>query len=124
MSADPVSPAAIAGRPSPVPPGEQALYASRGFSEPGRCADGRATRKSQRGGDSLHGGYGSFLEDGHQVKLEVRFRGREASHPEVARAQIAAIAAGAVDLASVERKPSPDSPTLFAILARRRLQTR
>ena len=40
--------------------GEQEFYASRGFTEPGRCADCRATRKSQRdGGGSSYGGYGS-----------------------------------------------------------------
>ena len=31
-----------------------------------------------------------FLEEGHKVKVEVRFRGREATHPEVAREQIRA----------------------------------
>ena len=35
-----------------------------------------------------------FLEEGHKVKVEVRFRGREATHPEVARDQIGRIAAG------------------------------
>src|SRR5258708_16369790 len=40
--------------------GEQDFYASRGFSEPTRCADCRAARKSQRdGGSSYGGGYGS-----------------------------------------------------------------
>jgi len=40
--------------------GEQDFYASRGFSEPSRCADCRAARKAQRdGGDSYSsGGYG------------------------------------------------------------------
>ena len=64
-----------------------------------------------------------FLEDGHKVKVEVRFRGREASHPEVARAQIASIAAGVADIATVERQPSLEGRTMFAILARGRSQT-
>jgi CxxC-x17-CxxC domain-containing protein len=39
--------------------GEQDFYASRGFSEPGRCADCRAARKAQRDGDSYSSsGYG------------------------------------------------------------------
>ncbi len=59
-----------------------------------------------------------FLEDGHKVKVEVRFRGREASHPEVARAQIALIAAGVADIATVERQPSLEGRSMFAILAR------
>jgi translation initiation factor IF-3 len=64
-----------------------------------------------------------FLEEGHKVKVEVRFRGREASHPEVARAQIASIAAGVSDIAMVERQPSLEGRTMFAILARGRSQT-
>jgi len=63
-----------------------------------------------------------FLEDGHKVKVEVRFRGREATHPEVARTQIASIAAGVADIASVERQPSLEGRTMFAILARGRAQ--
>jgi CxxC-x17-CxxC domain-containing protein len=40
--------------------GEQDFYASRGFSEPSRCADCRAARKNQRdGGGSSSGSYGS-----------------------------------------------------------------
>lgn len=63
-----------------------------------------------------------FLEEGHKVKVEVRFRGREATHPEVARAQIAAIAAGVSDIAMVERPPSLEGRTMFAILARGKAQ--
>src|SRR3982074_1562712 len=40
--------------------GEQDFYASRGFSEPSRCADCRAARKAQRdGGGSSYNSYGS-----------------------------------------------------------------
>jgi translation initiation factor IF-3 len=63
-----------------------------------------------------------FLEEGHKVKVEVRFRGREASHPEVARAQIDSIASGVADIAMVERPPSLEGRTMFAILARGRAQ--
>ena len=61
-----------------------------------------------------------FLEEGHKVKVEVRFRGREASHPEVAREQIGRIAAGVADIAVVERAPSLEGRSMFAILARGR----
>ena len=64
-----------------------------------------------------------FLEEGHKVKVEVRFRGREASHPEVARAQIDSIAAGVAYIAAVERPPALEGRTMFAILARGRSQT-
>jgi translation initiation factor IF-3 len=59
-----------------------------------------------------------FLEQGHKVKVEVRFRGREATHPEVAREQIGRIAAGVSDIAFVERMPSLEGRSMFAILAR------
>jgi translation initiation factor IF-3 len=59
-----------------------------------------------------------FLEEGHKVKVEVRFRGREATHPEVARDQISRIAAGVSDIAIVERSPSLEGRSMFAILAR------
>src|SRR5438309_6442875 len=59
-----------------------------------------------------------FLEEGHKVKVEVRFRGREATHPEVARDQIQRIAAGVADIAIVERSPSLEGRAMFAILAR------
>ena len=61
-----------------------------------------------------------FLEDGHKVKVEVRFRGREATHPEVARDQINRIAQGVSDIAIVERAPSLEGRSMFAILARGR----
>lgn len=59
-----------------------------------------------------------FLEQGHKVKVEVRFRGREATHPEVARDQISRIAQGVSDIAFVERMPSLEGRSMFAILAR------
>ena len=64
-----------------------------------------------------------FLEEGHKVKVEVRFRGREATHPEVAREQIGRIAAGVADIAIVERSPSLEGRSMFAILARGRAKS-
>ena len=64
-----------------------------------------------------------FLEEGHKVKVEVRFRGREATHPEVARDQIDRIAQGVADIAIVERAPSLEGRSMFAILARGRAKT-
>lgn len=54
---------------------------------------------------------------------EVRFRGREVSHPEVATARIDSIAAGVTDIGIVEHQPSVEGRTMFAILARGRAQT-
>jgi translation initiation factor IF-3 len=61
-----------------------------------------------------------FLEEGHKVRLVVRFRGRESTHPEVARAQINAIAATLSDIAVVERAPEMEGRGMYAILARGR----
>lgn len=61
-----------------------------------------------------------FLEDGHKVKLVVRFRGRENTHPEVARAQINRITAELTDIAVVERSPEMEGRGMYAILARGR----
>ena len=64
-----------------------------------------------------------FLEEGHKVKVEVRFRGRAATHPEVARDQIQRIAARVADIAIVERAPSLEGRSMFAILARGRAKS-
>ncbi len=61
-----------------------------------------------------------FLEEGHKVRLVVRFRGRESTHPEVARAQINHIAERLSDIAVVERAPEMEGRGMYAILARGR----
>jgi translation initiation factor IF-3 len=64
-----------------------------------------------------------FLEEGHKVKLLVRFRGRENTHPEVARDQINRIASELSDIAVVERSPEVEGRGMYAILARGRART-
>jgi len=60
MSADSTLTCRDCGQPFTFTSGEQDFYASRGFSEPSRCPDCRAARKSQRdGGGSSYGSYGS-----------------------------------------------------------------
>jgi len=60
MSADTTLTCRDCGQAFTFTSGEQDFYASRGFSEPGRCADCRATRKAQRdGGGSSYNSYGS-----------------------------------------------------------------
>src|SRR5437660_2383236 len=71
MSADTTLTCRDCGQAFTFTSGEQDFYASRGFSEPSRCADCRAARKAQRdsggydggsyggGGSSYGGGYGS-----------------------------------------------------------------
>ncbi|HTD78520.1 MAG TPA: CxxC-x17-CxxC domain-containing protein [Chloroflexota bacterium] len=60
MSADTTLACRDCGQAFTFTSGEQDFYASRGFSEPSRCADCRAARKAQRdGGGSSYGSYGS-----------------------------------------------------------------
>jgi len=56
MSADIVLTCRDCGQDFTFTSGEQDFYASRGFSEPSRCADCRAARKAQRDG----GAYDSY----------------------------------------------------------------
>jgi CxxC-x17-CxxC domain-containing protein len=58
MSADTTLTCRDCGQAFTFTSGEQDFYASRGFSEPSRCPDCRAARKSQRDGGSYGGGYG------------------------------------------------------------------
>src|SRR5437763_12782505 len=59
MSADTTLTCRDCGQAFTFTSGEQDFYASRGFSEPSRCPDCRAARKSQRDSGSSYGG-GSY----------------------------------------------------------------
>ena|SRR5438105_1860355 len=59
MSADTTLTCRDCGQAFTFTSGEQDFYASRGFSEPSRCPDCRAARKSQRDSGSSYGSYGS-----------------------------------------------------------------
>jgi CxxC-x17-CxxC domain-containing protein len=60
MSADTTITCRDCGQAFTFTSGEQDFYASRGFSEPSRCANCRAARKAQRdGGASSYDSYGS-----------------------------------------------------------------
>src|SRR5947209_8888657 len=60
MSADTTLTCRDCGQAFTFTSGEQDFYASRGFSEPSRCPDCRAARKSQRdSGGSSYDSYGS-----------------------------------------------------------------
>ena len=59
----------------------------------------------------------SFLEDGSKVKVSVRFRGREITHPEIAREQLARFAEKVGDAAVVESQPLMEGQNLFMLLS-------
>ncbi len=60
-----------------------------------------------------------FLEAGDKVKITVRFRGREITHPETARRQIDLIVEAVKDLGSVEQPPRMEGRTMTTIIAPR-----
>ncbi len=59
----------------------------------------------------------SFLETGAKVKVRIRFRGREITHPEVAMKQMDRIAAALSDVSAVEQHPGFEGRTILMILA-------
>ncbi len=58
-----------------------------------------------------------FLEEGNKVKLTVRFRGREITHPETAARQIETIIAEIHDVALVEQTARMEGRTMTAIVS-------
>jgi translation initiation factor IF-3 len=58
-----------------------------------------------------------FLEAGHKVKITVRFRGREITHPEKAQEQITLVVQGTEDLANVESRPMMEARTMTVLIA-------
>jgi len=58
-----------------------------------------------------------FLENGNKVKVVCRFRGREITHPEIARAQLEQITKGAEDLSNVELPPTMEGRAMAVVLA-------
>jgi translation initiation factor IF-3 len=58
-----------------------------------------------------------FLEHRDKVKITVRFRGREITHPELGRALLERVIEEMSDLATVETGPRMEGRTMIAILA-------
>jgi translation initiation factor IF-3 len=59
----------------------------------------------------------AFLESGAKVKVRIRFRGREITHPEVAKVHMDRIAQDLSDLSIVEQQPGFEGSTILMILA-------
>lgn len=60
-----------------------------------------------------------FIEEGNKVKLTVRFRGREITHPETAQRQLDLITDAVGDVAVVEQRARMEARTMTAIVAPR-----
>ena len=59
----------------------------------------------------------AFLEEGSKVKVTVRFRGREITHPEIARDQLAEFVSKVGSAAVVEAQPFLEGKNLFLLLS-------
>lgn len=57
-----------------------------------------------------------FLERGAKVKVRLRFRGREVTHPEVARDLMNRVAEELSDVSIIEKRPSMEGMTMLMIL--------
>ena len=58
-----------------------------------------------------------FLKRGAKVKVRIRFRGREVTHPEVARELMTRIIDELNDVAVVEKEPSMEGMTMLMVLS-------
>lgn len=58
-----------------------------------------------------------WLERGDKVKVRIKFRGREFTHPEVARDRLADIAEQLSDISVVEQRPSFEGRSMLMILS-------
>jgi translation initiation factor IF-3 len=58
-----------------------------------------------------------FLEDGDRIKVTVRFRGRELSHPELGRMLLERFAKQVEEHAVIERMPVLEGKSMFIVLA-------
>jgi translation initiation factor IF-3 len=59
----------------------------------------------------------SFLETGHKVKVSLRFRGREVTHPDLGRAVLERFTAMVEDIAKREQEPTLSGREMTMILA-------
>ena len=58
-----------------------------------------------------------FLEDGDRIKVTVRFRGRELTHPEIGRTLLARFGDAVKDHGTVDRTPVLEGKSMFMTLA-------
>ena len=58
-----------------------------------------------------------FLEDGDRIKVTVRFRGRELTHPEIGRNLLAKFGDAVKDHGTIDRTPALEGKSMFMTLA-------
>lgn len=58
-----------------------------------------------------------FIEEGHKVQFEVRFKGRENAHPDIGKLVLDRVAKELMDIAKLERMPKYESKTMTMIMS-------
>jgi len=58
-----------------------------------------------------------WISEGMKVRVRVKFKGREITHPELGRERLDQIAADLEDIAIVEQKPNLEGRTMLMVLA-------
>jgi translation initiation factor IF-3 len=58
-----------------------------------------------------------FFEEGHKVKLVLRFRGRQMAHQEIGKETVTKFIEAVADLSTVEKRPELEGKLLITILA-------
>ena len=58
-----------------------------------------------------------FIEEGHKVQFEVRFRGRENAHPDVGKIVLDRVAKELMDIAKLERMPKYENKSMTMLMA-------
>lgn len=58
-----------------------------------------------------------FIEEGHKVQFEVRFKGRENAHPDVGKLVLDRVAKELMDIAKLERMPRYENKTMTMVMA-------
>jgi len=58
-----------------------------------------------------------FLQEGHKVQVTLLFRGRETTHPEIARAQMQRMVDGVREFGVVERPPALEGRRMTMLLS-------
>lgn len=57
-----------------------------------------------------------FIEEGHKVQFEVRFKGRENAHPDIGKLVLDRVAKELIDIAKLERMPRYENKSMSMLM--------
>lgn len=61
-----------------------------------------------------------FLDQGHKIRINVRYRGREITHPEIGQAVLDKFYAQLADITTIEQRPTLSGRELSMVVARKK----